>query len=91
VFVIYSADAAPGTLKGWYCNITRPAQITAADVRADDLALDFFMRPDGEGFVLDEAEFEALPLTEVERTHAQAALQELQKLAAERSGPFAVA
>src|SRR5262245_46434801 len=46
IFVIYSQR--DGTLKGWYCNVTRPARIEANAVHADDLALDFFVRPAGE-------------------------------------------
>lgn len=88
VFVIYGAES--GELKGWYCNITRPARLTEAAVRADDLALDFFVRPDGEEFILDEAEFAALPLTAEERAQAHAALNELRALATQRAGPFAL-
>ena len=88
VFAIYAAES--GALKGWYCNITRPARIEDHAVRADDLALDFFMRPDGEEFILDEAEFAALPLTMEERAQAQAALTKLRTLASHRAGPFAL-
>lgn len=88
VFAIYAGEN--GALKGWYCNITRPARISEGEVHADDLALDYFVRPDGEEFILDEEEFAALPLTAEERAQARAALSELQKLAAQRLGPFAV-
>jgi hypothetical protein len=87
VFVIYDVDDR--ALKGWYCNITRPAIIADDVVAADDLALDYFVRPDGEGVVLDEEEFAALTLTPEETTAARAALAELQILAARWAGPFA--
>lgn len=87
VFAIYTGEG--GVLKGWYCNITRPALIDDATVRADDLALDLFVRPDGEEFILDEDEFAALPLTTEERAQARSALGELQMLATQRRGPFA--
>ncbi len=88
VFAIYEVES--GVLKGWYCNITRPAIIEEGDVRADDLALDYFVRPDGETFILDEDEFAALPLAAEERAQARAALAELRALAAQRAGPFAL-
>jgi hypothetical protein len=88
VFAIYSAG--DGALKGWYCNVTRPAIIGDGDVRADDLALDYFVQPSGKEFILDEEEFAALPLAEEERAQARAALAELRTLAAQRAGPFAL-
>ncbi len=92
VFAIY--DAADGAFKGWYCNITRPAQITAEPdgslrVRAVDLALDYFRQPGGQEFVLDEDEFAALALSPTEASAARAALAELRALAADAAGPFA--
>ena len=87
VFAIY--DAADGAFKGWYCNITCPAQLADDSIRAEDLALDYFLQPSGKEFVLDEDEFAALNLPEAEVTAARAALKELQTLAAKREGPFA--
>ncbi len=92
VYAIY--DRPGGLFKGWYCNITRPATITAGPdgglvVRAVDLALDYFVQPSGREFVLDEAEFEALRLSPDEAAAARAALDELRRLAAQRAGPFA--
>jgi predicted RNA-binding protein associated with RNAse of E/G family len=92
VFAIY--DAADGLFKGWYCNVTRPAEIIREPdggwrVRAVDLALDFFRQPGGREFVLDEEEFAALPLKATEARAARAALAELQALAAAGQGPFA--
>lgn len=96
IFEVYDVD--DGRLKGWYCNITRPAVIGAAadpegslEVRAVDLALDYFLQPSGREFVLDEDEFAALPLEPSDRQAARAALAELQALAARRAGPFSVA
>ena len=88
VFKIY--DAEDGQLKGWYCNITRPAAIAENSIRAEDLALDYFVQPAGREFILDEEEFAALPLLPEEVTAARAALLELQTLAAQRAGPFAL-
>ncbi|MGH2523548.1 MAG: DUF402 domain-containing protein [Anaerolineales bacterium] len=88
VFVIYDVDG--GALKGWYCNIIRPAEMTAEHVRAVDLALDYFVQPSGREFILDEDEFNALPLSPDERNAARAALGELQRMAAQHMGPFAL-
>ena len=88
VFTIYDAD--DGQLKGWYCNITRPAAIAEGSVRAEDLALDYFVQPAGREFILDEDEFVTLPLPPEEVRAARAALAELQALAAQRAGPFAL-
>src|ERR1700750_1007991 len=54
-FEVYDVD--DGHLKGFYCNITRPAIITEESVRADDLALDVWVWPDGKTLLLDEDEF----------------------------------
>lgn len=93
VFAIY--NAGDDVFKGWYCNITRPAEINVepdggARVRAVDLALDYFRQPDGREFILDEDEFNALSLDEAETSQARAALAELRALAATGQEPFAV-
>ena len=86
VFGIYDVD--DGDLKGWYCNITRPAIIASGEVSAVDLALDLWVAPDGSALVLDEDEFAALPLAPGETAAARAALDELRALAAARAVPF---
>ena len=86
VFVIYDVDN--GRLKGWYCNVTRPAIIADGQVSAVDLALDLWIAPDGSARVLDEDEFAALPLAPEETAAARAALDELRALAAAHAGPF---
>ncbi len=82
IFAVYSRDN--GTLKGWYCNICRPAEIGETAVHCQDLALDLWVAPSGQTTILDEDEFAALNLTQTERTHSLNALQRLQELA--RSG-----
>ena len=89
VLAIHDVDT--GELKGWYCNVTRPAQIQDATLSAEDLALDLVVRPDGSWFVLDEAEFAELDLASEDRENAEAALLELQRFAAALDGPFAPA
>jgi uncharacterized protein len=67
-----------GAVRGYYCNISRPAQIGAETISYVDLALDLLVYPDGRQLVLDEDEFAALPLSAAEREQAIRALGELQ-------------
>jgi len=85
VFEIHGAD---GRLKGWYCNIARPARIAGAEVSAEDLALDLWVDPQGRATVLDEEEFAALALSAGERGAADAALARLLEMAARGEPPF---
>lgn len=73
VFVIYGRD--DGLLKGWYCNICRPAHLGQTEIRCEDLALDVWVDPNGNTQVLDENEFMALDLSPVERAQGWAAMQ----------------
>ncbi len=86
VFAVY--DGTDGRLKGWYCNITRPARIETHRVSAEDLALDLIVKPDGTTVVLDEEEFEAQDLSAADRESALAALAELKEFAQQLAGPF---
>ena len=81
-------DGHTGALKGWYCNVTRPAVLNAASVSADDLALDVFVLPGGNVVLLDEDEFEALDLTMDERMAALRAVEAIRHAVAERTPPF---
>jgi uncharacterized protein len=82
IFAVYDRD--DGALKGWYCNICRPAVIGETAVHCEDLALDLWVTPTGQTTLLDEDEFTALDLPESEQLAAQSALQALQNMA--RSG-----
>jgi hypothetical protein len=86
VFQVEDVDS--GLLKGFYCNLTRPAIISDQSVRADDLELDLFVYPDGRTLLLDEDEYNQLPLTAAERIHVERALLEIHKLVQERAQPF---
>jgi len=79
-------------LKGWYCNVTRPAAIDPAQglVSAIDLALDVWIGIDGSVQVLDEDDFEALSLTSADRRAALAAVDELKAMARDRLPPFGI-
>lgn len=52
VHAVYDRDDE--TLKGWYCNLCRPAQLEADGVAYEDLALDVWVGADGQIMILDE-------------------------------------
>lgn len=81
-------DGKSGALKGWYCNVTRPAQLGEATVSAEDLALDVFVGPEGALQLLDEDEFAELALTEAERAAAWQAVAEIRAAVAAGCAPF---
>ena len=81
-------DGAGGALKGWYCNVTRPAVIGDGVVSADDLALDVFVAPDGAAELLDEDEFAALELSAADEAAALRAVAEIRAAVAAGAAPF---
>jgi protein associated with RNAse G/E len=76
IFEIYDRD--DGALKGWYCNITRPATWTDGRIEYVDLFLDLWVGADGTQTVLDEDEFSAASLDDDLRRAARAGLAEVQ-------------
>lgn len=82
------ADGQTTELKGWYCNITRPAIITPNAVRADDLKLDVYVMPDGRIILLDEDEFNDLALKASERAAALDAVERIRMAVAAHTAPF---
>jgi len=78
IFEIHGRE--DGALKGWYCNVTRPAQFSDDRIDYIDLALDLLVFPDGRQLILDEAEFDELSLDDGTRQQARNALLELQRL-----------
>src|SRR5215207_1983551 len=60
IFAIYDRDDK--TIKGWYCNVGRPAVFEDGVVSYVDLALDLWVSADGKQTILDEDEFEELKL-----------------------------
>ncbi|MER7764384.1 DUF402 domain-containing protein [Streptomyces sp. NPDC097619] len=90
-YAVKEVRAADGSLKGWYCDVTRPALVSGtvaggpAEIRVEDLDLDLWVSADGaEVLRLDEDEFAASGLAgrdpEAARA-ASAALDELEALA----------
>ena len=77
IFAVHDKD--DGKVKGWYCNIGKPAVIEDGVVSYVDLALDLWVSANGEQIVLDEDEFEALGLNEELTLGALRGLEELQQ------------
>ncbi len=72
-------DRENNALKGWYCNIGKPAVMEADNVLSYvDLALDLWVAVDGAQTILDEEEFAALDLDPATRARALSALEEVQ-------------
>ncbi len=81
-------DRDDGRVKGWYCNVGKPAVEEGEGVISYvDLALDLWVTADGTQTVLDEDEFAALDLDAETGQQARAALEELQKFFAENKNP----
>jgi protein associated with RNAse G/E len=78
IFAVH--DREDDRIKGWYCNIGKPAVIADGIVSYIDLALDLWVSADGRQTVLDEDEFEALELNEELRLGAMNGLEELKQL-----------
>ncbi len=75
-------------LKGWYCNIVKPALFSVDEIAQVDLALDVWIDPDGAYRMLDQDEFDALPLDADTRQQATSALHELLVVLHHRQPPF---
>ncbi|MCL4527882.1 MAG: DUF402 domain-containing protein [Chloroflexi bacterium] len=86
IFEIHDRD--DDKLKGWYCNVGRPAMIEDGSVSYVDLALDLWVNASGKQTVLDEDEFEELKLEAKERDKALGALSELQRIFKTQRPPF---
>lgn len=75
IFAIY--DLRTDHFKGLYCNVSYPAEIEDSEISYIDLALDLLVFPDGRQIVLDQDEFELLPISKEIKKRAETALQEL--------------
>jgi protein associated with RNAse G/E len=75
IFEIHDRD--DGHIKGWYCNVTQPAEFSQGEIRYVDLALDVLAYPNGNYLVLDKDEFAALDLDRSTREQASQALEDL--------------
>lgn len=75
-------DRSDNHRKGWYCNVSMPAEIDEIQISYVDLALDLLVFPDGRQLILDKDEFTQLQIDEDTRHNACLALQELQQVMA---------
>lgn len=82
-YAVKEVRTADGTLKGWYCDITRPAVRSGAELVVEDLDLDLWRSADGTDVLrLDEDEFAESGLTESDPEAATAAVAALDRLEA---------
>ncbi|MEU2543621.1 DUF402 domain-containing protein [Streptomyces iakyrus] len=89
-YAVKEVRSATGALKGWYCDVTRPAVRSGPELVVEDLDLDLWRSADGSDVRrLDEDEFAESGLAETDPAAARAALaalDELESLA--RGGDF---
>jgi hypothetical protein len=80
-YTVKEVRAADGTLKGWYCDVTRPAEVGPGGLVVADLDLDLWLSADRAAVVrLDEDEFLASGLADRDPAAAERARQALDEL-----------
>ncbi|NUK33998.1 DUF402 domain-containing protein [Streptomyces lunaelactis] len=80
-YAVKEVRSGDGTLKGWYCDITRPAVLDGGELVVEDLDLDLWVSADGTSVLrLDEDEFEASGLAARDPEAADRALRALDEL-----------
>lgn len=80
-FNIFEIRSDAGMLKGWYCNVTRPARMENATITSEDLELDLFVSADrAQLLTLDANEFEARDFAQSDPEAYTAALDALAQL-----------
>ncbi|MFK4210505.1 DUF402 domain-containing protein [Streptomyces sp. NPDC030920] len=80
-FAVKEVRTGAGVLKGWYCDITRPAVLRDGELLVEDLDLDLWVSADGSSVLrLDEDEFEESGLAGRDPAAADAALRVLDEL-----------
>jgi hypothetical protein len=80
-FAVKEVRGPDASLKGWYCDITRPSVLDGDELVVEDLDLDLWVSADG-GTVLrlDEDEFAASGLSERDPEAARSAVAALDEL-----------
>ncbi|MEU2671903.1 DUF402 domain-containing protein [Streptomyces sp. NPDC007164] len=80
-YAVKEVRTGAGGLKGWYCDITRPAVLRDGELLVEDLDLDLWVSADGSSVLrLDEDEFEESGLAGRDPAAAGAALRALDEL-----------
>jgi hypothetical protein len=81
-YAVKEVRSGHGVLKGWYCDMTRPAQVTGSRVTSVDLELDLWVPAGRTGVLrLDEEEFLASGLPDSDPPAARAARAAQEELA----------
>lgn len=82
-YAVKEVRDARGAVKGWYCDVTRPATRAGAELVVEDLDLDLWRSADGTDVRrLDEDEFEDSGLARTDPEAAAAAVAALDTLEA---------
>ncbi|KPC78730.1 MULTISPECIES: DUF402 domain-containing protein [Streptomyces] len=80
-YAVKEVRTGGGQLKGWYCDITRPAVLRGSELLVEDLDLDLWVSADGSSVLrLDEDEFEESGLAGRDPRAAEAAVRALDEL-----------
>ncbi|MFF1403483.1 DUF402 domain-containing protein [Streptomyces sp. NPDC058294] len=89
-YAVKEVRGADGALKGWYCDVARPAVLSGTELVVEDLDLDLWRSADGRDVRrLDEDEFAGSGLTQADPRAASAAVAALDTLEAlARDGGF---
>ncbi|MET9887255.1 DUF402 domain-containing protein [Streptomyces sp. NPDC006430] len=87
-YAVKEVRTGGGVLKGWYCDVTRPAVVRDGEVLVEDLDLDLWVSADGTAVLrLDEDEFAASGLAETDPEAAAEAVRALDVLAGQAHSP----
>ncbi|MGW2619049.1 DUF402 domain-containing protein [Streptomyces sp. NPDC001500] len=82
-YAVKEVRDASGALKGWYCDVTRPAALSGGELVVEDLDLDLWRSADGTDVRrLDEDEFAESGLARRDPAAAAAAVAALDELEA---------
>ncbi|MFG2741031.1 DUF402 domain-containing protein [Streptomyces chartreusis] len=80
-YAVKEVRDAAGALKGWYCDVTRPATLSGTELVVEDLDLDLWRSADGTDVLrLDEDEFAESGLERSDPAAAAAAVAALDEL-----------
>ncbi|MER5554263.1 DUF402 domain-containing protein [Streptomyces sp. NPDC002793] len=80
-YAVKEVRTGGGRLKGWYCDITRPAVLRGSELVVEDLDLDLWVSADGSAVLrLDEDEFAESGLADRDPSAADAAVRALDEL-----------
>ncbi|WP_030613850.1 DUF402 domain-containing protein [Streptomyces sclerotialus] len=80
-YAVKEVRTGEGAVKGWYCDVTRPAHVGPDGIVVEDLDLDLWLSADGATVLrLDEDEFAASGIEERDPAAAAAARRALDEL-----------